>query len=128
MDVLANRLRYLRKKRGLTQEELANAVGIARNSIFGYENNRREPTSDILSVLAAVLETTADYLLGLSDVPESNCKVPDGYIVLSVDEFKEMHEKLLNEIMTASLNMYMTVMDKFCDELNVCLGKEDNEI
>ncbi len=53
------------------------AAGVVRNTVFGYENNKREPTADVLRALAAVLETTTDYLLGLSDVPECNCRVPD---------------------------------------------------
>ncbi len=38
-----DRIAILREKSALTQEELANKLGISRASLSHYENNRREP-------------------------------------------------------------------------------------
>lgn len=126
MKVLADRLVALRKKSGLTQSELAIAVGVARNTIFSYENCRREPTADILRVLAAVLQTTSDYLLGLSDVPEYNCKVPDGYLVISRNDF----EKILGSSgnVMAAIDTHRKMLAEFYTKNNDARETEDNEI
>lgn len=124
MKVLEERLVRLRKQRGLTQEELAAAVGVARNTIFNYENSRREPTADILRRLATVLRTTSDYLLGISNVPECNCRVPYGYLVISHDDIEkiminlddvntaiEKHRKMLAEFYTKNNEVQETEDD-----------------
>lgn len=67
MSIFSERLKECRTQKGLTQEQLANEIGITKNSIFCYENDRREPGIDILTNLASTLDVTADYLLGLSD-------------------------------------------------------------
>ena len=64
---ISKRLRQLRVERGLTQGELAERLGIARNSIFSYETSRRVPDIDVLAKLAEFFEVTSDYLVGLED-------------------------------------------------------------
>lgn len=44
-----------RKAAGLTQQQLANAVGVIKNTISAYETGQRFPRRDILDKLAAVL-------------------------------------------------------------------------
>lgn len=67
MEIFSKRLRQLRVERGLTQGELAERLGIARNSIFSYETSRRVPDIDVLAKLAEFFEVTSDYLVGLED-------------------------------------------------------------
>lgn len=49
--------------RGLTQQRLADDVGLALRSYQCYEQGVREPSLEMLVHLADVLEVTADYLL-----------------------------------------------------------------
>lgn len=63
------RLRELRGKMGLSQEALARQIDIGNLQIWRYENGDNEPSSEILSRLAKALDTSADYLLGLTDDP-----------------------------------------------------------
>ncbi len=67
MSVFSERIKELRVERGLTQGELAERLGIARNSIFSYETSRRVPDIDVLAKLAEFFEVTSDYLIGLED-------------------------------------------------------------
>ncbi|MGG3737226.1 helix-turn-helix domain-containing protein [Aeribacillus pallidus] len=67
--VIGERLRELRKKRGLTLQEAADRIGVARSTYSGYESNYRQPPLEILYNIAEVLQTSADYLLGLTDNP-----------------------------------------------------------
>ena len=57
-------LRAARMKKGLTQQELADRIGIALQSYQRYEQGNREPSLKTLSTLADLLDVSADYLLG----------------------------------------------------------------
>ena len=66
-----NKLRTLRKDRGLTQSELGKALGVSPSTIGMYEQGRREPDKDALLAIANFFNVTTDYLLG-NDTPASN--------------------------------------------------------
>jgi transcriptional regulator with XRE-family HTH domain len=61
----AERLFVLRKARGLTQVQLAEALGTSQRVISHYETAAELPPSASIVALARVLEVTADELLGL---------------------------------------------------------------
>lgn len=69
-DKFGTRLRRIRKKRGLTMEQLGSLIGVAKTTISGYENGSREPQLSIIYKLASSLHTSADHLLGLTEVLE----------------------------------------------------------
>lgn len=52
---IGKRIRKFRLEAGMTQAELANAVGTTPSAIGMYENNRREPTFDTLETIASAL-------------------------------------------------------------------------
>jgi len=60
---LSIRLKQLRTAKGLTQQQAANAVGVTRSVISGYETEMRFPSLDILVSLARLYGVTTDYLL-----------------------------------------------------------------
>lgn len=62
---MPERLRSVRRSRGMTQEELAELVSISQKSIAAYERGIRDPGSDMVAKLADVLGVTTDYLLGI---------------------------------------------------------------
>lgn len=57
------RLTNLRKNLKLTQQELADKLGISRAALSHYEKDRRDPDSDTLIKLSDFFEVTIDYLL-----------------------------------------------------------------
>ncbi|OCL26285.1 transcriptional regulator [Orenia metallireducens] len=61
------RIRQLRKEFKLTQQELADKIGVNRATIAGYETKGMEPGYDTLSELARIFNVSTDYLLGLTD-------------------------------------------------------------
>ena len=65
MVEFGNRLRQLRKDRKLTQQQLAELIGVKNSVISFYEVGERIPSPDILRKLALALHVTADYLLGI---------------------------------------------------------------
>lgn len=62
-----DRITHLRERNGLTQEELANKLGISRSALSHYEKNRREPDYQILNDLADLFEVSIDYLFGRTE-------------------------------------------------------------
>lgn len=83
-DLIAKNLKFLRNKRNLTQQELAEKLGIKRSSIGAYEESRAQPKYDTLTNIADFFHVSIDQLvtLDLADGP-----VPDVRRVtdLSVD-------------------------------------------
>lgn len=59
-----SRLSALRKKRGLTQRDLARRINKSVSAVSGYESNAQMPPADVLESIACVLNVTLDYLVG----------------------------------------------------------------
>lgn len=83
MSILANRVRERRRQLGMSQEELAALIGSSQRQISKYENGLNDPTGDVLVALAHALDTSADWLLGLSNTAERHL---DGESDLNADE------------------------------------------
>jgi transcriptional regulator with XRE-family HTH domain len=62
--MLKSRLKYARKAKGYTQEELASKVNVTKGTISNYENGHSTPSNEMLKDLADILNTSTDYLLG----------------------------------------------------------------
>lgn len=58
-----------RKKKKMTQEELAAKVNVTKAAISNYENGHSTPSNDTLVALADALDIDTDYLLGRTDSP-----------------------------------------------------------
>lgn len=60
------RLKQLRKERGLTQQQLASDLGIAQPTIYKYEKGLRKIPMSTLEVFAKYFEMSMTELLNLS--------------------------------------------------------------
>lgn len=67
MEILAERLRLLRKERKLTQEEFARFMGLSTGGYQRYELNEREPSASQIVDFSKYFDVSADFLPGLSD-------------------------------------------------------------
>lgn len=63
------KIKQLRKEKGLTQNDLAKQLGISRSSVAGYETSVSMPDIDRIVELAKFFNISADYLLGKTDNP-----------------------------------------------------------
>ena len=61
------KLKLLRKEKGISQKVVAKALGITLSAYSNYEQGIREPSNDILVKLCKYFCVSADYLLGLED-------------------------------------------------------------
>ncbi|MDG0765199.1 helix-turn-helix transcriptional regulator [Bacillus halotolerans] len=59
----------LRKSKKLTQEEMANKIGVHRGTYANYERGHRQPDYDTLKKIADFFEVTIDYLLDQESEP-----------------------------------------------------------
>lgn len=57
------RLREMRMKRKLTQQNMADSIGVALRSYQCYETGSRCPSFDLLVCIADTLDVSTDYLL-----------------------------------------------------------------
>ena len=62
-------LKELRAKKGLTQGQLAKAVGVSAGNVGDWETGKSKPGYNALAALARIFEVSADYLLELDSVP-----------------------------------------------------------
>ena len=64
MTDLGTRLKELRKERGLTQEQLAERLSVAFQTVSKWENGVSNPDFSLIAPLAEALQVSTDELLG----------------------------------------------------------------
>lgn len=60
-----NRLKTLRIKKKLTQQQLADLLGLTKSVMSAYENGLRYPAYDVLIKIARIFKVSTDFLLGV---------------------------------------------------------------
>ena len=101
------RLKELRKHNRITQEQLAEAIGVERSSIGKYEGNQGVlPSVDVLKSIADYFQVTTDYLLG-RDISYSQ-------------EFNDSNSMLVVSESTSTYNK-----DAYCREEFIGLTQEE---
>ena len=63
MAKLHEMLTYLRKKKDMSQQELADKIGVSRSTVGMYETGKREPEIDILQKLSDIYGVSMNTLL-----------------------------------------------------------------
>lgn len=91
---LGSKLRQMRKAKGWTQAYAAEQLGIARQTLTGYEIEIRDPSTEMLNKLAQIYGVTADYLLECADdlgTRLRKARVNKGYSLSDVAEKTGWH-------------------------------------
>lgn len=113
MAIDGNRIRYLRKRDKLTQEELGKKLGVVKQTVSSWENNISEPNSEILSSIASIFNVPVDFLLGLSQ--NTTCKKSE----YSPHFFDNLCRKVFaNRIKAALENIGLTERD-FKEQISI---------
>lgn len=94
--MFSQRLKSLRKDKGLTQKELGHHFNLSQSSIAFYEKGEREPDFATLIKFADFFDVSTDYLLGLSYTTNSNIKLSIPFID-SIQYTKGETNLLVNE-------------------------------
>lgn len=70
MTVFSQRLLQLNKENGVTQKEVADAIGTSPRNFQRYLKNDQEPSLHLLVAMADYFNVSMDYLAGRTDVPK----------------------------------------------------------
>ena len=76
MGDFPNIFRKIREQSGLTQQQMADKLGVSRSAIGMYENGEREPNFETLELIADTFNVVMNYLLGKKPTTEV---IPDRY-------------------------------------------------
>ena len=85
--MISERLRLLRREKGMTKRELVSMLPLNYSTYANYESGFREPNSEVLQMLARYFNVSLDYLMGMTD----NKKKADEIAILNDEE----HEFIL---------------------------------
>lgn len=80
--MFAEKLKELRKKQGLTQQELADKLGLSRSAIAKYEIGEREPNFETAELIADFFNCNLDSLI-------SQKQITDYFVTLKRTELKK---------------------------------------
>lgn len=97
MTKISSNIKFLRKKKGLTQQQFADEVGIKRSLVGAYEEERAEPKYDLLKNIASFFDVTVDDFIN-EDINDKWLAKPkpnqNGLRVLSISVDKEDNENI----------------------------------
>lgn len=84
---IADRIQYLRKQKGFSQEELADKVGVSRQSVSKWESEQSTPDLEKIIILSDIFDVTTDYILkGIEPVEAGKAdtmkKLYRGFIII----------------------------------------------
>ena len=78
---MSDRIQHLRKSKGISQEELADKVGVSRQAVSKWESEQSTPDIEKVILLSDFFDVTTDYLLkGIEPVSENITKKSDARI------------------------------------------------
>ncbi len=103
--IFSNRLRQLRKEKGLTQQELGDLINVTKVSICCYEKGTRTPTLETLMELTKVFNVDLNYFLGYDTFIVSENEENYGILVakeeidviLELRKHVNLYEKVLSD-------------------------------
>ena len=67
--VIGERLKGLRKSKGIKQEELAEIIGVQKSTVSLYELSKNDPSDKVKIAIAKFFNISLDYLIGVIDEP-----------------------------------------------------------
>lgn len=102
---LGQKLKKIRNRFGLSQEELANVMNVSRQAITKWENDNGIPDISNLQELSKIFGITVDYLLGNESLPVLSMKIE-----LDKDKYKNkltMYDEVLKEYFNYPCEIYI---------------------
>ncbi len=101
---LPARLIQLRKDKGLTQQAMAEAIGIHVNSLKKYESGQTQPSLEVIKKIATALHISTDFLLF-----EEHERGPNDELVLQFEAISELssdEQHIVKEVLDSLIIKY----------------------
>lgn len=106
-DTIGSRIRQARKNAGLTQLRLSEKAFISESYLALIENDKRNPSTDVVCKLAEILGVSADHLL-FGDIPKNKQSL--------FNEWQALMEGRSEKEIEAAQN----IVRAFFDNVNIC--------
>ena len=106
MMSLPTRLITLRKDMGLTQQQMADTIGIHVNSLKKYEAGQAQPSLDALKKIALRLHVSTDFLLF-----DEHERGPNGDLALqleAIDQMPDDEQMVIREVLESLIIKYQS--------------------
>ena len=101
------KVRQLRKRKKLTQEQLAELIGTHESHIGRYEKDQSAPSAPALKKLAKVFNVSVDYLLFEKEETSLSVKISDTELLEQFEELDKMDDEkrtLVKRIISMAIN------------------------
>lgn len=128
-DSIGKKIDYIRRERGLKQEELATKLGVTKKTVIEYEKAEDKIPLQKLISISNILKVPTDFLLGLNDVEDNNIddKKIHKHTGLSDKAIKVLNELKNNENMMATINFLIEQEEVYTNEFGFTLDKGATE-
>ena len=92
---MTNRIKQLRQERKMTQVRLSIELEVSQETVSAYESGKYFPSYQTLLKLSAILDSSIDYMMGLSDVryPDSSQLKPEEESLLGLYKLLDKQKK-----------------------------------
>lgn len=95
-EAMLKNIKLLREERSISQQKLADGIGMSQQSVNGYENHDNEPDISTLIRIADYFETSVDYIVEHTHIRR---------------RIEEVSEYALNEREEELIKGYRTIQD-----------------
>ena len=95
--MIGERIRLLRKKKNMTQEQVAVYLNAAKSTVSQYENDVNEPDLKTVMKLADLFGVTVDYMLGRVEPPKEKTEAASTSNMLLRERLTEEEAEYLQE-------------------------------
>ena len=91
-----NRIKSLRKERGMSQDDVAKVLNRARTAIGKYENGDLDLGTEAIVRLCEIFDCTSDYLLGISEQRHYQISDADARLVQAYHDADDDHKLIVD--------------------------------
>lgn len=112
MNTLGERLIYIRKENKLTQDSLAELIGVSRGVIFNLEKNKAKPQVIVINAICQNLKINKKWLLyGIGEIENNNTSNSSKIITEIVEITNDLSENQLLYLLNT-----IRIFKKYLDE------------
>ena len=98
---IGTRILELLEEQEISQRELAKRLHLNYNTVNGYITNRRKPDCEKIALIAQCLDSSADYLVGLSYIrcrQQQMMTKGEGFLIHNYRSLDKSEQKILEDI------------------------------
>lgn len=118
---IGNRIKELRRQKGLTQEELAKMLKTIRSTLSNWETNRTSPDPETLKELARIFNVSVDYFLEEGNIDRVAEKRED-FITISARDIERLRK--MNALSSEDQAMFDSLLEHFTRKKTKTAGNE----